>query len=154
MPIVTPREGTNNPRGEARAANYHWPATSRVPATPRDLHEPSTNGPAAGSVRSHIRRGGRRGSTLANAPRLVGQSPSAARAKRLPSRNLVVAELDGVPEEPLRVLPLPGAERVVSRYPIAITDKAPHGDAGARFVAVVRSDQGRAVLASYGFTLP
>lgn len=54
----------------------------------------------------------------------------------------------------VRVLPLPGAERVVSRYPIGITDKAPHGDAGARFVAVVRSDQGRAVLASYGFTLP
>lgn len=49
---------------------------------------------------------------------------------------------------------LPGADTALSRYPMAVTAKAPHPAAAAAFVKVVAGDKGRAILASYGFTLP
>ena len=51
-------------------------------------------------------------------------------------------------------LPLPGAERVVSRSVIALVTQARHPEAAAEFSRLVTGDTGRAVLASHGFTLP
>lgn len=49
---------------------------------------------------------------------------------------------------------IPGAEKVVNRYPIGVTASAKQADAAAQFVAAVTSDAGRATLASFGFGKP
>ncbi len=56
--------------------------------------------------------------------------------------------------EAVVTMTLPGAERAMNRYPVAVTAQAPHPDAARAFLQAVTSEKGRAVLASYGFTLP
>ena len=51
-------------------------------------------------------------------------------------------------------IPLPGADKVVSRYPLAVTAKSTRPEAAAAFVQLVTGEKGRAVLTRYGFTLP
>lgn len=46
---------------------------------------------------------------------------------------------------------LPGADKIVNHYPIAVTAAARQPEAAAQFVAHVTGDQGRAALARYGF---
>lgn len=49
---------------------------------------------------------------------------------------------------------IPAAINVVARYPIAIPASSKVSDAAAAFVAFVRSDEGQAILAKYGFGKP
>jgi molybdate transport system substrate-binding protein len=49
---------------------------------------------------------------------------------------------------------VPGAERVVNRYPIAVLADTQSPDAAAEFVAYVLSDEGQAVLRRLGFGAP
>ncbi|MEN8233649.1 MAG: molybdate ABC transporter substrate-binding protein [Actinomycetota bacterium] len=49
---------------------------------------------------------------------------------------------------------IPEEENVIARYPIAALADAPNPDGAAAFVAFVLSDDGRAVLAEYGFGAP
>lgn len=49
---------------------------------------------------------------------------------------------------------IPDADNVVTDYPIAVLAEAPDPDAATAFVDFVLSDDGRSILASYGFGLP
>ncbi|MFV0259097.1 MAG: molybdate ABC transporter substrate-binding protein [Acidimicrobiales bacterium] len=49
---------------------------------------------------------------------------------------------------------IPEEDNVVATYPIAELAGAPNPDAAAGFVEFVRSEDGRAILASYGFVAP
>ncbi|MFV0524909.1 MAG: molybdate ABC transporter substrate-binding protein [Acidimicrobiales bacterium] len=49
---------------------------------------------------------------------------------------------------------IPEEDNVVATYPIAQLTGAPNPEAAAEFVAFVRSDDGQAILASYGFAAP
>lgn len=49
---------------------------------------------------------------------------------------------------------IPPDVNVVADYPIAVLADAPHPEAAAAFVAFVRSDTGRAILAEHGFETP
>lgn len=49
---------------------------------------------------------------------------------------------------------IPEDENVVAEYPIAVLSNAPNPDAAAAFVEFVVSDEGQAILASYGFQSP
>lgn len=57
-------------------------------------------------------------------------------------------------QDKVKTIQLPGADKAVSRYPLAITAKAPNSAGAKAFVDVVTGEKGRAILASYGFTLP
>lgn len=61
------------------------------------------------------------------------------------------AKLSG---DKVEVVPVPGAEQVVNRYPIAVTAEASDPAVAQQFVDAVTSPQGQAVLASYGFGTP
>ncbi len=54
----------------------------------------------------------------------------------------------------VRGIEVPGAERVVNTYPIATVADSEQTDLAREFVALVRSDQGRAVLGDLGFGTP
>lgn len=54
----------------------------------------------------------------------------------------------------VRGVAIPGDDNVVAAYPIAGLRDAPHPAAARAFVAMVRSDEGRATLERYGFTAP
>lgn len=54
----------------------------------------------------------------------------------------------------VQVIQMPGADKVVNNYPIALVSKAPNSAAGDAFISVVTGEKGRAVLQKYGFTLP
>ncbi|CAN5184658.1 molybdate ABC transporter substrate-binding protein [soil metagenome] len=49
---------------------------------------------------------------------------------------------------------IPEEFNVVANYPIAVLTAAPNPDAAAAFVALVLSDEGQAILRSYGFSTP
>jgi len=49
---------------------------------------------------------------------------------------------------------IPADVNTTSRYPIAVTENAPNATAAAAFVEFVASDEGRAILESFGFGLP
>lgn len=49
---------------------------------------------------------------------------------------------------------IPAAQNIVATYPIAALDGAPNPAGAAAFVALVRSEEGQAVLAEFGFTAP
>jgi molybdate transport system substrate-binding protein len=49
---------------------------------------------------------------------------------------------------------IPSEDNVTASYPIAALSNAPNPDAAAAFVAYVLSDEGRAILESYGFSTP
>jgi molybdate transport system substrate-binding protein len=51
-------------------------------------------------------------------------------------------------------VPIPVDVNVVAEYPIAITAEAPNPDAAQAFVDFVLSEEGQAILASYGFVAP
>ncbi|TDD47543.1 molybdate ABC transporter substrate-binding protein [Nonomuraea terrae] len=54
----------------------------------------------------------------------------------------------------VRGIPFPEADRAVNDYPIAVLDDAPAGDLAKQFVQLVRSPQGKDVLAEAGFEAP
>lgn len=54
----------------------------------------------------------------------------------------------------VETLQLPGANEVVSKYPIALIKDAPDSAAGQAFIDAVTGEKGREVLTKYGFTLP
>ena len=49
---------------------------------------------------------------------------------------------------------IPAGSNVVATYPIATLTNAPNPDGAAAFVAFTLSEEGRAILARYGFSLP
>lgn len=49
---------------------------------------------------------------------------------------------------------IPGADKVVNDYPLALVTGGPNPSGGAAFLDAVRSARGRAVLTSYGFLAP
>ncbi len=49
---------------------------------------------------------------------------------------------------------IPAAVNVVAEYPIAVLTSAPNPDAAAAWVEFVLSEEGQAILTSYGFTSP
>jgi len=49
---------------------------------------------------------------------------------------------------------IPAEVNVVAEYPIAILTGAPNPDAAAAWVEFVLSEEGQAILTSYGFTSP
>ena len=49
---------------------------------------------------------------------------------------------------------IPEEFNVVANYPIAVLTEAPNPEAAAAFVALVLSDEGQAILSSYGFSTP
>ena len=74
------------------------------------------------------------------------------------SSALMLAELKAISSARIlttvEVVPVPGAEQVVNRYPIAVTAEASDPAVAQQFVDAVTSPQGQAVLASYGFGTP
>lgn len=54
----------------------------------------------------------------------------------------------------VETIPLPGAERFATRYPITALNQAPHADAARAFVALVTGPRGQEVMARHGFTAP
>lgn len=48
---------------------------------------------------------------------------------------------------------IPGAERVVNVYPVAVSTEAPHADLARAFVDLVLSDEGARVLSDHGFSV-
>lgn len=54
----------------------------------------------------------------------------------------------------VQTIPVPGADKVVNDYPIALVKDAPSAAGGRAFVDAVRSERGRAVLTTYGFRAP
>ena len=60
-----------------------------------------------------------------------------------------VARADGVQE-----VEVPGADAIVSRYPIATLTDAASPDLAATFVRFTTGERGRAVLAAHGFGAP
>lgn len=54
----------------------------------------------------------------------------------------------------VETVPVPGADKVVNDYPIALVQGAANAAGGRAFINAVRSEQGRAALASYGFQAP
>lgn len=51
----------------------------------------------------------------------------------------------------VEIIPVPGADAVLNDYPIALVKGAANPSGGRAFLEAVRSERGRAVLASYGF---
>ena len=51
-------------------------------------------------------------------------------------------------------VPIPGSDKVVNAYPIAVTRNAKNPQDAASFVAYVTGDKGRAVLTTNGFATP
>jgi molybdate transport system substrate-binding protein len=49
---------------------------------------------------------------------------------------------------------IPADVNVVAEYPIAVTTEAPNPEAAQAFIDVVLSEEGQAILASYGFVSP
>lgn len=49
---------------------------------------------------------------------------------------------------------IPEDQNVVANYPIAVLTNSPNPEAAAAFVAFVLSEEGQAILASYGFAAP
>jgi molybdate transport system substrate-binding protein len=49
---------------------------------------------------------------------------------------------------------IPAAVNVVAEYPIAVLARAPNPDAASAWVEFVLSEEGQAILTSYGFTSP
>jgi molybdate transport system substrate-binding protein len=49
---------------------------------------------------------------------------------------------------------IPADQDVIAEYPIAALTHSGHGDVADAFVAFVRSDEGQAILAGYGFDAP
>lgn len=54
----------------------------------------------------------------------------------------------------VKTIQLPGADKVVSKYPLGVSAKAPNAAGAKAFVDAVTSEKGRTILGSYGFTLP
>ena len=54
----------------------------------------------------------------------------------------------------VETLAVPGADKVVNDYPIALVKGAPNAGGGRDFLAAVTSAKGKAVLAQYGFRTP
>ncbi|MCB1252651.1 MAG: molybdate ABC transporter substrate-binding protein [Austwickia sp.] len=54
----------------------------------------------------------------------------------------------------VQTIAVPGAEKVVNEYPIAIVAGARNRDGGQAFIDAVRSEKGRAVLTAAGFQAP
>lgn len=61
---------------------------------------------------------------------------------------------DAVGRGDVETVPVPGAEAIVNRYPIAALEGASEPEAAAAFVAFVRGAVGRQVLAAHGFGAP
>lgn len=51
----------------------------------------------------------------------------------------------------VETIAVPGSDKVVNTYPIALVKGAAHRPAGQAFIDAVRSEKGQAVLATYGF---
>ncbi len=54
----------------------------------------------------------------------------------------------------IEVIELPGAERALSRYPVALVTASPHGEAGRAFAEVLTSAAARQILSDHGFGAP
>ncbi|WP_019178818.1 molybdate ABC transporter substrate-binding protein [Microbacterium yannicii] len=66
----------------------------------------------------------------------------------------LVYATDAAASDDVRPVAAAGAENVVNRYPIAALTGASNPPAAAAFVAFVASDEGQAVLSSFGFGTP
>lgn len=54
----------------------------------------------------------------------------------------------------VEVIPIPGSDKVVNSYPIAMVKNSKHADAAKIFIDEVNSPEGQAILAKYGFGKP
>ncbi len=65
-----------------------------------------------------------------------------------------VTDVLSSPAEQIEGIDIPADVNVVAEYPIAVLTSAPNPDAAADWVEFVLSDEGQAILTSYGFTSP
>jgi len=66
----------------------------------------------------------------------------------------LVYATDAIGRDDVEVIVPDGADEVVNHYPIAALSEAPNSDAADAFVAFVLSDEGRSILADFGFGAP
>ena len=65
-----------------------------------------------------------------------------------------VTDVLSSPSDQVEGIEIPADVNVVAEYPIAVLASAPNPDAAAAWVEFVLSDEGQAILTSYGFTSP
>ncbi|MCK8467360.1 molybdate ABC transporter substrate-binding protein [Microbacterium sp. KSW4-16] len=66
----------------------------------------------------------------------------------------LVYATDVIGRDDVEVIVPDGADEVVNHYPIAVLSDAPNATAAEAFVAFVRADAGRSILADFGFGAP